>query len=75
MEKWKENPCIGCTRVEDPQRCDNKNCGLWRKWFFRRWNWTRALFLGSGDPCDCCPSPRQLCFEPCQQKQTWERRV
>ena len=74
MEQWMEKPCIGCSRVENPDRCDNKDCGLWRKWFIRRWNWTRALCQGKGDPCETCLSPKQLCFAPCQGKLAWDQR-
>lgn len=31
------SPCIRCTRVVDPDACENKNCKLWKTWFLRRW--------------------------------------
>lgn len=32
------SPCLTCTRVRDPQNCDNKLCQPWRQWFRRRWD-------------------------------------
>ena len=31
------NPCLICTRVRDPESCDNKNCIPWQRWFLARW--------------------------------------
>ena len=31
------SPCVGCTRVSDPNGCENKNCKDWKGWFLRRW--------------------------------------
>lgn len=31
------SPCLTCTRVKDPDSCENKNCKLWKAWFLRRW--------------------------------------
>lgn len=31
-------PCIYCTRVTDPENCDNKNCQLWQRWYIETWN-------------------------------------
>ena len=31
------SPCVGCTRVADPENCENKSCNLWRSWFLTRW--------------------------------------
>lgn len=36
-------PCKTCTLVPNPQKCDNINCVVWRKWFVRKWNETRKL--------------------------------
>ena len=36
------SPCCGCIRVPDPERCENKNCRLWQKWFISRWERLRA---------------------------------
>lgn len=36
------SPCEGCNRVPDPDKCENKNCRLWQKWFFARWELLRA---------------------------------
>lgn len=30
-------PCLTCTRVRDPQNCENKVCKDWRAWFIDRW--------------------------------------
>lgn len=35
--KQDKSPCEGCTRVCDPNMCENKNCKLWKSWFLRRW--------------------------------------
>ena len=32
-----ESPCKGCTRVQNPEGCENKNCKVWKAWFLRRW--------------------------------------
>lgn len=31
------SPCLLCTRVKDPQACENKNCKDWQTWFLDRW--------------------------------------
>lgn len=31
------SPCQMCTRVADPENCENKCCTLWRNWFLSRW--------------------------------------
>ena len=33
----KTYPCKGCTRVNNPYDCNNKNCVPWREWFLERW--------------------------------------
>lgn len=38
------SPCQHCTRVRDPQNCENKNCKPWREWFFAQWEQTRKLY-------------------------------
>lgn len=38
MEFVKGCPCADCTRVADPQACDNKNCRQWQKWFLPTWD-------------------------------------
>ena len=32
-----EYPCKICTRVKDPEKCENKTCRDWQQWFFDRW--------------------------------------
>ena len=36
------SPCRSCTRVRDPQNCENKNCRSWQSWFIRRWDQIRT---------------------------------
>ena len=36
-EKRNCSPCVNCTRVANPECCENKNCKLWKSWFLRRW--------------------------------------
>ena len=31
------SPCLTCTRVKDPQNCENKLCKDWQAWFIHRW--------------------------------------
>ena len=31
------SPCLTCTRVRDPQNCENKTCRDWQAWFIDRW--------------------------------------
>ena len=31
------SPCLTCTRVRDPQKCENKTCRDWQAWFIHRW--------------------------------------
>lgn len=88
------SPCMGCTRVEDPRDCDNKNCMLWQKWFLARWENLRKQFLGQvppsagggggcakpfgvrayyrQDPCSSCVCNKELCYEPCPSRRSWE---
>ena len=37
-------PCAYCKRVKDPEKCDNKNCAVWQKWFLRKWEALRRLW-------------------------------
>ena len=37
MMKKQTSPCEGCTRVQDPGKCENKTCKIWRAWFLHRW--------------------------------------
>ena len=32
------SPCQYCTRVANPEGCENKRCNYWKKWFLRRWS-------------------------------------
>ena len=32
------SPCKECTRVANPDACENKNCKYWKAWFLRRWS-------------------------------------
>lgn len=31
------SPCEGCTRVVNPDACENKLCKDWKAWFLSRW--------------------------------------
>jgi hypothetical protein len=30
-------PCLTCKRVADPDKCENKSCGAWKRWFLYHW--------------------------------------
>ena len=32
-----EYPCKTCTRVKDPEKCANKFCPDWKKWWLEQW--------------------------------------
>lgn len=36
-----EHPCKSCTRVKDPENCENKSCKDWQQWFLDRWETMR----------------------------------
>lgn len=42
MVTYNFSPCLVCTRVSNPQDCENKNCKSWQKWFLGRWAAIRA---------------------------------
>ena len=54
MNRFEMSPCLYCTRVMDPEDCENKSCKLWQKWFLRRWAVIRAyprrMMDGPGQP-------------------------
>lgn len=37
-------PCDRCTRVGNPENCENKNCVPWRQWFSYRWEQLRQQY-------------------------------
>ena len=37
------NPCMRCTKVDNPAQCDDKDCRLWQQWFIERWNRMRVI--------------------------------
>lgn len=37
MNRMELSPCLYCTRVADPENCENKGCKPWRNWFLNRW--------------------------------------
>lgn len=37
------NPCLSCTTVKDPGKCEIKTCKRWSTWFIERWNYWTAL--------------------------------
>lgn len=40
----KEQPCLTCTRVENPEDCDLKGCAAWREWWLTRWENMRSRY-------------------------------
>lgn len=50
------SPCLTCTRVKDPQNCENKNCNVWRNWFLMRWEQLRSCARREKD----CTVPKPL---------------
>ena len=36
------SPCFTCTRVRDPENCENKLCKDWQSWFLQRWEAMRS---------------------------------
>lgn len=40
MEVDNMNPCEKCTRVPDPDACDNKRCPDWKAWWVPQWEQT-----------------------------------
>lgn len=45
MEVDNMNPCDKCTRVPDPDACDNKRCPDWKAWWLPRWEQTCLTIL------------------------------
>ncbi len=37
MKQYEVSPCVFCTRVRNPEDCENKNCPQWRAWFLAKW--------------------------------------
>lgn len=77
MNEQKICPCVGCTRVPDPEKCDNKDCKLWRKWFLANWELIHGFYLKHvpavpRDPCESCQCPADMCFAKCPQRLAWE---
>lgn len=76
----KESPCLRCRKVADPEKCDNKECPLWRHWFMERWDQMREEYAkllqipATEDPCKRCPLPAEYCLEPCRGRREWEAR-
>ena len=70
-------PCEGCTRIPDPEKCDNKDCKQWRQWFLERWDLIHGYYLKkaperSVDPCTVCQCPSEMCFPKCSTRTAWE---
>jgi hypothetical protein len=36
-----KKPCISCTRVTDPENCEDKRCQAWQRWFTDAWDQLR----------------------------------
>lgn len=45
MEVDNMNPCKNCTRVPDPDACDNKQCQEWQVWWKSCWEKTCLTIL------------------------------
>ena len=45
MNKPIQNPCLGCTRVADPENCELRRCNQWEKWFLHRWSQIHGFYL------------------------------
>ncbi len=39
-----ESPCLTCTRVKDPQNCENKLCRPWQVWYLKRWKGINGFY-------------------------------
>lgn len=37
MIDYGKSPCLTCTRVHDPEECNDKSCGRWRAWWLAKW--------------------------------------
>lgn len=37
-----EKPYLTCKTVANPEKCENKNCKAWRKWFLKKWGELRG---------------------------------
>ena len=55
---YRVSPCLCCTRVSDPENCENKGCVPWRKWFLARWEilhaYPRWVKEQKGEPAGVC---------------------
>lgn len=50
------SPCLRCTRVKDPENCENKCCVPWRKWFTACWDQFRAGARQQMDQVEMVPA-------------------
>lgn len=74
------SPCLTCTRVQDPDSCENKRCGPWQQWFLRRWAHLQDQYRKAGiyppetpnDPCKGCDISAAACTDPCRRKRAWQ---
>ena len=48
------SPCFECTRVRDPQACENKICREWQGWFLGRWDAMRENVRKQMDATTTC---------------------
>ena len=76
--KVKESPCARCRKVAEPEKCDTKECALWRHWFTESWDQLRKELFPKEDPapridpCEGCLIPKAFCAEPCRIREEWE---
>ena len=78
-KRKKQSPCLSCTRVPNPNECENKLCKPWRQWFMERWAEIHAFAQHetvaknlSKDPCVGCVCFGGVCTAPCRTKQIWQ---
>ena len=75
----RQSPCLTCKRVSNPDKCENKLCQPWRRWFLTRWaeihTYAHHEIVSrnlSKDPCDGCVCFGDACTVPCQTKRIWQ---
>lgn len=80
---YSRSPCFGCTRVKEPEKCENKKCVPWREWFLASWEKCRTYPWGemvqrqaaqlTEDPCLTCRKLDRSCQQPCGKPGIWRR--
>ena len=44
-----DKPCSICTKCQDPNKCENKNCKDWKAWFLDRWKKLHNFYKRYGE--------------------------